>query len=326
MEKKKVSVGGQAVIEGVMMKGPEYLATAVRKSSGEIVYRKQKLKKPKFQINKIPFVRGTAVLVQSLVMGMKELSFSAKEAEQEEEEELTNFQMGMTLTLSMLIGIGIFIALPSFAGSVIGKVFFEQDKVMENILEGILRLIVFLGYIIGISFIPDIKRVFQYHGAEHKSIYTFEHDKDLTVENAKIYTTLHPRCGTSFLIIVMVISVVVFAIPDIFFIKEQTFVERIFVKIGLRVLLLPIVAGISYEFQRFTSKYIDNPFIKILAYPGLMLQKITTKEPDASQLEVSLVALRVSLGEKNIENATDISGKYFDNQKDIKIELADEKN
>jgi len=338
VKEKKVSVGGQAVIEGVMMKGPEYLATAVRRPNGEIVYRRQKLKKNKFKINKIPFLRGSSVLVQSLMMGMKELSFSAYEAGEDEEEELTKTQMAMTLTLSMAIGILIFFGVPSLAGSFFGKIFFEDSIMAENIIEGILRLLVFLGYVIGISFIPDIKRVFQYHGAEHKSIYTYEAEKELNVENVKAYTTLHPRCGTSFLIIVMVISILVFAVVDILFIsgnpvaiaKDAGIFQKILyvlkagaVKLGWRIVFLPLVAGISYEFQRITGKYIDNPIAKLVAFPGLMLQKITTKEPDDEQMEVSIVALKAALGEQEISNAEDISEKYFGEKAKNKLKTAE---
>lgn len=313
MSEKKINVGGQAVIEGVMMRGPEYLATAVRKPNGEIVYRKKKLKKSKLGINKVPFVRGTYVLLESLVMGIKELNFSTKEAEIEEEEQITDFQIGLSLLSALALSVTIFVLVPSLLSSMAGKWFFSQDKIIENIIEGVLRLMFFLGYIFGISYIPDIKRVFQYHGAEHKAIYAFEDKKDLTIDNTKNYTTLHPRCGTSFLIIVMVISIIVFSIPDIFLTPNKTLLETIAIKFGLRIVLLPLVAGISYEFQRFTGKYIDNFIVKMIALPGLSLQKITTQEPDESQLEVSIVALKAALGEKNIENAKDISEKYNEN-------------
>ncbi|NLK63297.1 MAG: DUF1385 domain-containing protein [Fusobacteria bacterium] len=309
MKEKKVNVGGQAVIEGVMMRGTKYLATAVRKSNGEIVYKKKTVLENSSTLNKIPFIRGTFVLIQSLLMGVKELNFSSKEAELEEEEQITDFQIGLSLIFAFAISIGLFMLLPSLIASLLGKWIFAQDKIIENIIEGILRLVFFLVYIVGISYMPDMKRVFQYHGAEHKSIYAFEDKKELSIENVKGYTTLHPRCGTSFLIMVMVISILVFSIPDIFLTSETTLLQTIGIKFILRIVLLPVVAGIAYEFQRFTGKYIDNKFIKILAAPGLYLQKITTKEPDESQLEVSIVALKVALGE-TVDNAVDISYKY----------------
>lgn len=301
---KKISIGGQAVIEGVMMKGPKYLATAVRKPSGEIVYRKHKTSEKKGYFEKLPFIRGAVVLFEALVTGVKELTFSANESEDKEEEQISQKEAVLTTVVSLALGIGLFVLLPSLIGGVI----FAQNKLYANLLEAVFRLLFFILYIWLISFSKDIKRVYQYHGAEHKSIYAFENGVELTPENAKKFTTLHPRCGTSFLLIVMLITIIVFSILDFLLPTPTTLVEKLQLKLVLRVVLMPFIAGISYEIQRYSSNHLDNPFIRVLATPGLSLQKITTQEPDLKQLEVAIVAIKVALGE-NVENAREITSK-----------------
>ncbi|MBZ4683441.1 MAG: hypothetical protein PWP46_1295 [Fusobacteriaceae bacterium] len=302
MDVKKIkSVGGQAVIEGVMMKSPDRIATAVRRANGEIVYKVKSLSKSNKFFSKIPFIRGGFILVESLFAGIKELTFSANQFD-DTEEDLSDFQLALTVFISMSLGVGLFILLPSFISNFI----FQNSLSYANILEAILRMIFFVVYIKLISFSKDIQRVFQYHGAEHKSIYTFENDEELTKENAKKYTTLHPRCGTSFLLIVMIISIIIYSIVDLFLPTPDTLFMKQVMKLSTRILLLPFVAGASYEFQRYTSRHLNNPIIRLLAAPGLKLQNITTKEPDFDQLEVGVVALRAALGE-TIENAKDIT-------------------
>jgi uncharacterized protein YqhQ len=302
MDVKKIkSVGGQAVIEGVMMKSPDRIATAVRRANGEIVYKVKNLSKSNKFFSKIPFIRGGFILVESLFAGIKELTFSANQFD-DTEEDLSDFQLALTVFVSMSLGVGLFILLPSFISNFI----FQNSLSYANILEAILRMIFFVVYIKLISFSKDIQRVFQYHGAEHKSIYTFENDEELTKENAKKYTTLHPRCGTSFLLIVMIISIIIYSIVDLFLPTPDTLFMKQVMKLSTRILLLPFVAGASYEFQRYTSRHLNNPIIRLLAAPGLKLQNITTKEPDFDQLEVGVVALRAALGE-TIENAKDIT-------------------
>ena len=300
--KEKVSIGGQAVIEGVMMRSPSCIATAVRKPSGEIVYKKTMISNKKGRLAEIPFIRGAVMLFDALVMGVKELTFSANEAEEKEEEQITQKEAILTTILSLGLGIGLFIVLPSLIGSFI----FLNNKMYSNLLEAALRLVFFILYIWLISFSKDVRRVYQYHAAEHKSIYAYENGMELTPENAKKFTTLHPRCGTSFLLIVMLIAIVVFSTIDFIFPTPTTMIGRIGMKIGLRVILMPLIAGISYEIQRYSSKHLDNFCIKFLAFPGLSLQKITTREPDLEQLEVAIVAIKAALGEK-IENAREIN-------------------
>ena len=201
----------------------------------------------------------------------------------------------------MLLGVGVFMVLPS----IIGSVLFHSNKFAANVVEAIMRLVIFIGYIWGISFMKDIQRVFQYHGAEHKSIYNYESGKELSVENARMSTRLHPRCGTSFLLLVMFISIIVFSLVDTLFPLPKNIFLLIVYKIFTRVPFVPIVAGISYEIQRWTSYRLDNIFAKMISIPGMWLQKITTKEPDDSQIEVALVALNVALGNE-VKNAIEV--------------------
>ncbi|MEG0235245.1 MAG: DUF1385 domain-containing protein [Cetobacterium sp.] len=301
MSKEKFSsVGGQAVIEGVMMRNADLLATAVRKPNGDIVYKKTKISKSRNRLSTIPFIRGAITLFDSLVLGVKELTFSANQAEVEE-EQLSQKEAVMTTIVSLALGIGLFIVLPS----VISSFLFRDNKIHSNLLEAGLRLSFFVLYIFLISFSKDIQRVFQYHGAEHKSIYAYEQHLELTPENAKKFTTLHPRCGTSFLLIVMFIAIIVFTGLDFILPPPTSFVTKLFTKVILRVLFMPLIAGISYELQRYTSNHLDNWLVKLIAAPGMALQRITTKEPDLQQLEVAIVAIKVVLNEP-VENAIEV--------------------
>lgn len=301
MSKEKFSsVGGQAVIEGVMMRNADLLATAVRKPNGDIVYKKTQISKSRNKLSTIPFIRGTITLFDSLVLGVKELTFSANQAEVEE-EQLSQKEAVMTTVVSLALGIGLFIVLPS----VISSFLFRDNKIHSNLLEAGLRLSFFVLYIFLISFSKDIQRVFQYHGAEHKSIYAYEQHLELTPENAKKFTTLHPRCGTSFLLIVMFIAIIVFTALDFILPPPTSFATKLFTKVILRVLFMPLIAGISYELQRYTSNHLDNWLVKLVATPGMALQKITTKEPDLQQLEVAIVAIKVVLNEP-VENAVEV--------------------
>lgn len=299
---EKISIGGQAVIEGVMMRSPQCLATAVRKPSGEIVYKKTKISSNRGKLAKIPFVRGAVSLFDALVMGIKELTFSANQSEVEEEEQITQKEAVMTTVVSLALGIGLFVVIPSLIGSFV----FSNNKIHSNLLEAVLRLVFFIFYIWVISFSKDVKRVYEYHGAEHKSIYAYENGLELTPENAKKFTTLHPRCGTSFLLIVMLISIIVFSCMDFILPVPKDMLQKIIIKVVLRVIMMPVIAGISYEIQRYSSNHLDRCWVKLVAFPGLSLQRITTKEPDLDQLEVAIVAIKAALGEK-VDNAREIS-------------------
>ncbi len=293
MKKEKTYVGGQAVIEGVMMRGPKYIATAVRTPSGEITIKKDPVHSlgETYPILKKPFIRGTIALGESLVYGMKSLSYSAQAAG-EEEEQLTTKQMAVTMTFSAVLAIIFFLVIPTYGAKFIPGV--AESTVRLNIVEGILRLAIFLLYIWGISLTSDIRRVFEYHGAEHKTIWTYEAGEALTVENVKKHSRLHPRCGTNFLLIVMVVSIFVFA-----FLGWPNLIERII----SRIILMPVVAGISYELIRLAGRT-ENRVIQTLVKPGLWLQYLTTREPHGDQIEVAIKALEAAKpAEENTESA-----------------------
>ena len=272
--------GGQAVIEGVMIRGPQQIAVAVRKSNGEVILDKRVVKSlsQRYSFLKLPMLRGILALIEALVLGVQVLTYSANQACDEEEEALSYWQIFLTVAISLLFGVLLFIILPA------GVVYFLKGLALfwQNLLEGILRLIVFLGYILAISRIDDIQRVFQYHGAEHKVIHAFEADEEITVENCRKYSTLHPRCGTSFLFIVLFLSLAIFS-----FLNTPNLWWHIF----SRVLLMPWVAAIGYEVIKFSAKYTHMKTVNWAIKPGLWLQKLTTKEPDDQQLEVAIKAL-----------------------------------
>lgn len=279
-KRTKKFVGGQAVIEGVMMRGPGYTATAVRGPDGTIVldtYKTTSLA-DRFPVLKKPLLRGCVSLFESLVIGMKALSFSAKAAG-EEEEEMSNTEIAITMVISTLVAIVVFLAFPTFIVKFIPGL--GDNHIAMNFVEGIIRLGLFLLYIWAIGLTKDIHRVFQYHGAEHKTIHTYESDLPLTVENVRNHSRLHPRCGTNFLLIVMVVSIFVFS-----FLGWPNIVERIV----SRILLMPIVAGISYEMIRLAGRS-QHPIITALVKPGLLLQYMTTREPEDDQIEVAIAAL-----------------------------------
>ncbi|WP_196594815.1 DUF1385 domain-containing protein [Pectinatus sottacetonis] len=274
-----MTIGGQAVIEGVMMRGAKYIATAVRDPSGEICVKTSLVNSlgDKYPILKKPFLRGVLSLGESLVMGMKSLSYSAKMAGEEENDKMSDKEMALTIFISIVAAIIMFVVIPT----AMARFFPTNDPFYMNLGEGVIRLAIFLIYIYGISRMKDIYRVFQYHGAEHKTIFAFEAGVELTPENIKKFSRFHPRCGTSFLLIVMIVSIVVFA-----FLGWPALIYRIL----SRVILLPVVAGVSYEIIRFSSKS-KNPLIHIAILPGLWLQRLTTKEPDASMIEVAVKAV-----------------------------------
>lgn len=289
VSEKKVYVGGQAVIEGVMMRGPEYIATAVREPGGGIVVQKTKLQSisARFPVLKKPMLRGMIALYESLLIGMKSLMFSAQAAG-EEEDALSDREIYLTMTLSTLFAIVLFLAIPTYAVKFIPGM--TGHPVAMNLAEGMIRLLIFLAYLYGISLTKDIQRVFEYHGAEHKTIFCYEKNLPMTVENVRIQPRLHPRCGTNFLLMVVVISIFIFA-----FLGWPSLWERIV----SRVLLMPVVAGLAYEWIRMAAET-TNPVLQALVRPGLWLQLITTREPHDDQIEVAIRALEEA---KPIEEA-----------------------
>ena len=289
----KLSVGGQAVIEGVMMRGPGKVATAVRNPDGRIEVEKGPVHSiaDKYPILKKPMLRGSVSLVESLVLGIRSLSYSAKMAG-EEDEQLSDKEMAGTIIFAFVLAAVLFIAIPTGAAKFFH--FITDDPVFLNLMEGFLRLAIFLGYIWGISRMKDIRRVFQYHGAEHKTIHCYEAGLPLTVENVQKFSRLHPRCGTNFLLIVMLVSIFVFA-----FLGWPSLAERI----ASRILLLPVVAGISYEIIRLAGRS-ENPIIQTAIKPGLWLQYLTTRPPEDDMVAVAIESLKAVLPEEEIIEGT----------------------
>jgi uncharacterized protein YqhQ len=304
--------GGQAVIEGVMMRGRDYLAVAVRKNNGEIVIKKDPVGTvtKKYPFLKWPFIRGVVSLCESFGVGMKALMFSADQfMEDEEETKLSAWETALMVTVAVGMSILLFIVLPLLGRMLLNHFLPKQDFFWGNLVESTLRMLILVAYIAGVSVLKDIRRVFAYHGAEHKVINTFEAKEDLTVENAKKHTTFHPRCGTSFLLFVVIVSAVFFS-----FLKYDT----IWMRFVTRILLLPVVAGVSYEIIKFTGRHQDFFLWRWLSQPGFWLQKLTTREPDDQQLEVAINSLVAVLRE---EAPVIVGGKVYAAEK-VEIEAA----
>ena len=290
---KPSGIGGQAVIEGVMMKNKDQYAIAVRKPNNEIVIEKNTYISisEKYKILKIPIFRGMLAFVESMIIGTKTLTFSASFFEEEEEvkpskmekafakvfkDKAESVAMGITFFLAAILAIGIFIVLPRFIASLLtGRI---ESEVLLTIIEGCIRIVIFIAYIVAISQVKDIKRMFMYHGAEHKTINCLEHGFELTVENVKWQSKQHKRCGTSFMFIVMFISIIFF----IFIRVDQEWLRYL-----IRIILIPIIAGVSYEFIRLAGKS-NSIVVNILSQPGLWMQGLTTKEPDDEMIEVAI--------------------------------------
>ncbi len=279
---KKPNVGGQAVIEGVMMRGKTHVAVAVRQPDGEISVDVRPVNSisDRYPILKKPFLRGVVSLVESLVMGMKALAYSAQ-VSGDEDEKLDSKEMALTIAVSAGLAILLFIVIPTWSMRFLTGI--TQDHMALNLAEGVLRMAIFLAYIAAISSMNDIQRVFQYHGDEHNTIYTYEAGLPLKVENVRPFSTLHPRCGTNFLMIVMLISMFIFT-----FLGWPSLLERI----ASRIILMPVIAGVSYELIRYAGAHTDNPLVRIAITPGLLLQKLTTRQPDDSQIEVAIASLK----------------------------------
>jgi len=290
---KPFNYGGQAVIEGVMMRGRKHMAVAVRKPDGEIVLHTERLNPRIYAgfISKVPFMRGFILLWDALVLGMRTLMFSAEVAMGEEEEvEFSGPMAWGTVAVSLTIAIAVFFVSPLGLIGLLNQ-FVDVPILVEHLIEGTVRLALFLGYVWAIGFMEDVRRVFGYHGAEHKAINAYEQGVDLEPEKVARCSIVHPRCGTAFLLIVMVISIFVFALVGD---------PSLWIKILSRIVLIPVIAGLAYEFLKFSAAHENNPIIKVLIAPGLALQKMTTREPDLSMLEVSVTALKKLLAEEQL--------------------------
>lgn len=280
------TIGGQAVIEGVMMKSSKGWAVAVRNPEGEIIVKSEKFNKQSI-LTKIPFLRGFFILIQTLWLGMKAIDFSSKIVFKEEKS--SPWSLILSLTLAFFIGVILFILLPLYLTKLTGHILnlVQINPFAFNLMDGILRVLIFILYVFAISLWPQMRRIFAYHGAEHKVINAFESEQCLEVSLAKEHTRFHVRCGTSFIFIVLIISILAFStIPH-----SWSFL----MKALSRVILLPLIAGISYEILKFSSRLQSTLIGKIIISPGILFQKITTKEPDTNQLEVAIEALRAVL-------------------------------
>ncbi len=297
MQEESLAIGGQAVIEGVMMRGPKGIAIAVRKPNGDIALKNDPFQPITKRIKwlNVPIFRGAILLVETMYIGVKALSFSGDMAMEEElkknnadnkpkNKKLDNLWMGLTILFALAAGMAIFFYIPL----VLTELFGFDSGLLFNLVDGIIRLVFFLAYIFAISRWKEIRRVFEYHGAEHKSIFAYENKQELTPAHARPFTTLHPRCGTSFLLIVMVVSILVF----MFLGKPTTIGERL-----LRLAFVPVIGGISYELIKLSAKAYRYAIFRVFILPGLWLQKITTIEPDDGQLEVAMVALKCAIGQ-----------------------------
>ena len=289
---KYSGIGGQAVIEGVMMKGSGEYAVAVRKSDNDIEIKKQAYRsiRERYRMTNLPIVRGVVTFVESLITGMRTLNYSAsflEEEEKQEQEEKTEEQkkqeekkdsilMGIMMIIAIVAAIGIFVLVPFFVSEALKKPI--PSAQLRGLLEGVIRVVLFVLYVKLISLMEDIKRVFMYHGAEHKSINCVERGYELTVENVGKQTTVHKRCGTSFMLVVMFVSILFFMFIS---------VGNIWLRMVLRLLLVPVIAGVAYEFIRFAGSH-DNAVINVLSKPGLWLQKLTTAEPTDDMIEVAI--------------------------------------
>ena len=293
MPEKRISVGGQAVIEGVMMRSPTYYATAVRTPQGTIVIQKNRFVAltHRFKFLNIPIVRGGINLVEMMWIGIQSLSYSASQAAEDSDPKpkktaTTNLSILGSVVFALGVGFLLFFYLPLWLTERFGI----ESSLGFNLVDGAFRLIIFLAYLFAIAQWKEMKRVFQYHGAEHKTIYAFENGQDLTVANARPYTTLHPRCGTSFLLVVMLVSIFVFALLG----KPETWGDRL-----LRFAMIPVIGGIAFEFIRLSAKEKFARFLRPAIWPGLTLQKVTTSEPSDDMLEVAIAALVACLDYQN---------------------------
>ena len=312
----KGTLGGQAVIEGVMMKGPDSYSVAVRKPDKKIEVKLHQYESfgDRHKFAKVPFIRGVVSFVESLVVGMKTLSYSSSFYDEDEvetkadrlfkdifKEKAESVILGFTILLSVVIAVALFMLLPAAIAEILGK--WISSHVLVAVIEGIIRLLIFLIYVVLISQMEDIKRVFMYHGAEHKTINCYESGDDLTPENVAKHSRYHKRCGTSFLFIVMIVSIFVF----MFITAKQMWLRFL-----LRLVLIPVVAGISYEFIRLAGRS-ENPVVNALSKPGLWVQKLTTKEPEEEMIQVAIISVEAVLyGKPYVDAVNEAQGIHVE--------------
>jgi len=277
-------IGGQALIEGVMMRSPDKISSSCRLPNGKI---KTKVKKHKSWVQRhpmldIPIVRGACHLLDMMIIGLEALTWSADQQQEKDEEKLKKSEIAWTMAISLVGAIVLFIGIPY----VVARLFSTPETTGFHAIDGVARLFVFMAYILLIGQMKEIKRVFEYHGAEHKTVHCYEAKKKLTVANVQKYPTEHPRCGTTFIVIVIAVSIIVFT-----FLRTPHW----YYNIGLRILFIPIIAGLSYEFLRFGGKHFKNPLVKWLVMPGIWMQSLTTRQPDDKQVQVAIQAMKKAL-------------------------------
>lgn len=303
-QKKQIQVGGQAVIEGVMMRGPRYLATAIRRKDQSIEIKKDKFESVT-QHNRylgLPIVRGFVSLIEMLKIGIKTLNFSASRAEldwQEENgkqrKEKSQSRQKTEEVLSYLFAFGLAFLLFAFLPYQIAEwMKLAKENIYFNLFAGSIRIIFFVIYVWLISLMKDVKRIFEYHGAEHKTVFAYENDSELSIANIQKFSTQHPRCGTSFMFFVLLISILIFSVVDTL-VARFIGVPSVFVRLAYHLLMIPFISGISYEVLKLSGKNIGHPLVRLMTAPGLALQKITTQNPDDSQIETALIAMKCAL-------------------------------
>jgi uncharacterized protein YqhQ len=301
-QERDIRVGGQAVIEGVMMRAPKSMAIAVRRPDGKIFVKEHRWRSlsERWSFLRWPFIRGSLVLIETLINGMQALTFSANQALEEEEESLGQWALFFTILLALGAGILLFVVLPHVISGLVGRLFgvsLGVEHFLFHVIDGIVKIIILLGYIWVISLFKEIRRIFEYHGAEHKSVYAYEAGEALTVENAKRFSTLHPRCGTAFILVVLVMSMFFFAtvFPFVPTLEGHSGVVNQTFAIFMKILFMFPIAGIAYEMIKYSSRNMERGLIRWAILPGLWMQKLTTREPSDEQLEVALAALDSAL-------------------------------
>jgi len=298
-------LGGQAVIEGVMMRFGGSVATAVRRADGTITVKRESYS-PLAERHRwigLPLIRGAVGLFEMLAIGIRALNFSAEAAMEDSEPEQArkvgsrkkhDAALGLTLALSLLAGVGLFFALPLWVATAAFSV--DQQPLWFNLVAGGIRVTIFLGYLVCLSMMKDIKRLFQYHGAEHKTVFAMEKGGEMTAASCQAQSRFHPRCGTSFLLVVMVVAILLFALLDALLVWQVGRIS-LALRLATHLPLLPVVMGISYEVIRFSARHVDSPLGRLIVLPGLWLQRVTTKDPDESQIEVAIAAIRAALAD-----------------------------
>lgn len=325
---KKCTIGGQGVMDGIMMRSVEKSALAVRKPSGEIELKIWKNKEHTSIFYKIPVIRGVLSFIEMMVNGVSVLTESAKMAGTDMEEyepskmekaiakrtgkSAEDIMMFFAVVIAIVMAVGLFFVLPTLITSLIqGSI---KSNFLINLIDGSIRILIFLGYMLAVSFLPDIKTVFRYHGAEHKTIFCYENDLPLTVENVKPQKRLHPRCGTSYLLLVMVLSTVIYSCFP--------WGNSLLLRMATKLLLLPIIAGVSYEMLKLLAKG-NHILVRALRWPGIQLQRLTTAEPDEDMIQVAIVAFEAALGEKNPEEVEQLR-RDFSIDNSVQVQQAEE--